>query len=130
MKALSVQQPWAWLITNGFKDVENRTWATHFRGKCLIHAGKQVDTSSLKELRESFPDIPFPDVFATGGIVGETYIADCVTDLDSIWFSGPYGFVCQNSQVLPFRPMRGQLGFFDVPPDPSTATAGEREEAP
>ena len=26
MKALSIRQPWAWLIVNGYKDVENRTW--------------------------------------------------------------------------------------------------------
>ena len=32
MKALSIQQPWAWLIAHGKKDVENRTWATAFRG--------------------------------------------------------------------------------------------------
>lgn len=24
MKCLSIQQPWAWLIVNGFKDIENR----------------------------------------------------------------------------------------------------------
>jgi ASCH domain-containing protein len=28
MKALSVRQPWAWLIVNGYKEVENRDWAT------------------------------------------------------------------------------------------------------
>lgn len=26
MKALSIRQPWAWLIANGHKDIENRTW--------------------------------------------------------------------------------------------------------
>lgn len=30
---LSIRQPWAWLIVNGYKDIENRTWPTHFRGK-------------------------------------------------------------------------------------------------
>lgn len=32
MKALSVQQPWAWAIFNG-KPVENRTWPTGYRGQ-------------------------------------------------------------------------------------------------
>ncbi|MEI3544750.1 MAG: ASCH domain-containing protein [Alphaproteobacteria bacterium] len=40
---LSIRQPWAWLIVNGYKDIENRTWPTHFRGKVLIHAGKKWD---------------------------------------------------------------------------------------
>jgi hypothetical protein len=31
--ALSVRQPWAWLIVNGYKDVENRSWTTHYRGR-------------------------------------------------------------------------------------------------
>src|SRR5216683_3431530 len=43
MKALSIQQPFAWLIVNGYKDIENRTWNTNYKGFVLIHAGKQVD---------------------------------------------------------------------------------------
>lgn len=39
MKALSIRQPYAWLIVNGFKDIENRDWPTKFRGRVLIHAG-------------------------------------------------------------------------------------------
>src|SRR5436189_5084024 len=39
MKALSVRQPWAWLIVNGYKDIENRDWATKRRGRIWIHAG-------------------------------------------------------------------------------------------
>ena len=38
MKALSIRQPWAWLILHGGKDIENRTWATKLRGRVLIHA--------------------------------------------------------------------------------------------
>ncbi len=36
--ALSVRQPWAWLIAQGYKDIENRNWWTKFRGRFLIHA--------------------------------------------------------------------------------------------
>jgi ASCH domain len=36
--ALSVRQPWAWLIVNGVKDNENRSWRTDHRGPLLIHA--------------------------------------------------------------------------------------------
>ncbi len=39
MKALSVRQPFAWAIVHGGKDVENRSWATSYRGPVLIHAG-------------------------------------------------------------------------------------------
>lgn len=37
MKALSILQPWAWLIVNGNKDIENRNWHTRFRGRFLVH---------------------------------------------------------------------------------------------
>ncbi|WP_206002040.1 ASCH domain-containing protein [Paraburkholderia aromaticivorans] len=42
MKALSIRQPWAWLIVKGHKDIENRTWSTRFRGRVLIHAGARL----------------------------------------------------------------------------------------
>ncbi len=35
MKALSVRQPWAWLIVNGCKDIENRDWSTKLRGSLV-----------------------------------------------------------------------------------------------
>ena len=38
MKALSIKQPWASLIAHGIKDIENRNWKTHFRGRIYIHA--------------------------------------------------------------------------------------------
>ena len=39
LKAISIRQPWAWLIVNGYKDVENRVWFAKLRGRVLIHAG-------------------------------------------------------------------------------------------
>jgi len=40
MKALTTCQPYAHLIAIGQKSVENRTWATSYRGPLAIHAGK------------------------------------------------------------------------------------------
>lgn len=40
MKALTVQQPWAWAIFNG-KDIENRTQQWTYRGPLAIHAGNR-----------------------------------------------------------------------------------------
>jgi hypothetical protein len=42
-KAISIRQPWAWLIVNGFKDVENRSWKTKYRGPVLVHAGRKIE---------------------------------------------------------------------------------------
>jgi hypothetical protein len=50
-----------------------------------------------------------------GGIVGEVEVVDCVTESDSPWFTGDYGFVLRNPVVLPFRTCTGALKFFAVP---------------
>ncbi len=34
MKALSIKNPWGYLIATGLKNVENRSWRTNFRWLC------------------------------------------------------------------------------------------------
>lgn len=112
--ALSIRQPWSWLIAHGYKDVENRTWKTRRRGPVWIHAGKSFDREGWAFVRERFPGIPLPAPaeFARGGIVGAARITDCVSRHLSPWFSGPYGFVLADPEPMPLRPCRGRLGFF------------------
>ena len=118
MKALSIQQPWAWAIFNG-KPVENRTWPTHFTGQFLIHAGKKFDYEGYRWLLDNrnllTAELPHRDVFQCGGFVGKSRVVDCVDYHPSPFFFGPWGFVLIDSQSIPFIPYRGQLGFFDVP---------------
>lgn len=114
MKALSIQQPWAWLIVNGYKDIENRDWETRGRGRVYIHAGKKIDKDAIWWIKQEFPHIPLPETFDAGGIVGEARIVDCVTKSDSPWFFGKFGFVIKDAIPVPFRPYKGQLGFFPV----------------
>jgi hypothetical protein len=123
--ALSIRQPWAWLIANGFKDIENRTWMTNFRGRIWIHAGKGMTRDEYEDC-EDFCDsvndsIVLPDMkeLDRGGIVGTCEITGCVDDSESEWFFGPCGFVIKNAAIFPFTPMRGELGFFKVPFVPS-----------
>jgi hypothetical protein len=148
MKALSIKQPWAWLICAGYKDIENRNWKIG-RGsqhgpyssyhqanftielpcRIYVHAGKKVDEdipidmidlidSRLPpEAKESFWRMCDEQGFQPflGGIIGEVDIAGCVTESDSPWFTGKYGFTLANP-VLYEKPIsyRGQLGFFEV----------------
>lgn len=114
MKALSIKQPWAWLIVNGIKDIENRTWKTKFRGKFLVHASKGVDVKRYNELLDKGVKLPPISEFKRGGIVGEAEIVDCVEKSDSPWFLGPIGFVLINGKELPFKEYKGQLNFFEV----------------
>lgn len=121
MKAISIRQPWAWLIVNGYKDIENRSWNTKYRGRVLVHAAKGMTRKEYDEAcmmivdRLISVDIPDFEDLQRGGIVGYTHIVNCVDTSDSPWFFGPKGFILSTSEPLPFYPMRGRLGFFDTP---------------
>lgn len=115
MKALSIRQPWAWAILHAGKDIENREWATRFRGRVLLHVGRKFETDDALFIeRTAGIELPARSSFELGGIVGSVEIVDCVSKSDSSWFFGKYGFVLRNPRTLPFLPMKGQLGFFDV----------------
>lgn len=123
MKCLSIKQPWAWLIVNGYKPVENRSWPTRFRGRVFVQAGKQMTRPEYEACRifiDGFATIELPRFEdlkrECGGIVGETRVFGCVRELDSPWFCGPYGFLLRDSRPLPFTPCRGMLGFYSPEP--------------
>ncbi|MGJ3353456.1 ASCH domain-containing protein [Providencia sp. Je.9.19] len=128
MKAISIRQPWAWLIVNGHKDIENRSWRTKYRGKVLIHASQGVKTieyvraSTLaNRLGITLPEI---DDFDTGGIVGMATITDCVEQSDSPWFFGEKGFVLTDARALDFIQMKGKLSFFEAGIEPDEIKRG------
>lgn len=115
IKALSIKQPYPHHIFHDGKDVENRDWPTKGRGWFLIHAG--VSTSELD--RQDARDMAMP----RGGIVGAARIVDCVTEMDSNWFYGAYGFVLRDAFPIPTVPCKGQLGFFTLEPSIAAAVA-------
>lgn len=112
-RALSIQQPWAWLITNGLKDIENRDWPTSFRGRIVVHAGKKIDKDAYLNLSADGHELPPMHALWVGGFVGEVEICGCVQASESKWFCGPHGF--QLREPLAYSemiPAKGKLGFF------------------
>lgn len=114
MKTLAIKQPWAWLIVNGFKDIENRTWRTKYRGEFLVHASKQINPEMYYCFRGEGYNLPIRTKIELGGIVGKVVLTDVVTESTSEWFEGPIGFVLKDAQTLPFKPCKGQLNFYEV----------------
>lgn len=123
--ALSIIQPWPWLIISGFKSVENRSWRTgnpgrRFRGEFAIHAGQKLDQDCVEDILASrhpvtgvhFDFGPVPD-FQRGGIIGVAEIIDVVSEHDSDYFVGPIALVVANARPVDFIPVKGALGFFD-----------------
>lgn len=129
MIALSIRQPWAWLIVNGFKTVENRTWLTNYRGDFQIHTGKVLlpaDYDAALLFIETFVDpalvaqVPDMAELPLGGVVGLAKLVDCVTESPSPWFTGGaangggFGFVLERAMPIPFLPWKGKQGFFNI----------------
>lgn len=112
MKALSIKQPWASLIAHGIKDIENRTWKTHFRGRIYIHASGKSAGALYELLNEKQIEAisnhwtaapPFPDI-PVSAIIGEVDIIDCVINHPSIWAekSEYFGKVCSKNNCTQF----------------------------
>lgn len=80
MKALTVSQPYASLIARGAKFVENRNWATGYRGALAIHAGKGSRYLSREELAR----------YPTGAVVVVARLRACLllADLRDAWANG------------------------------------------
>lgn len=122
--ALSVMQPWAWLIVSDLKDIENRTWRQAAPKRILVHAGLKVDKEAMADLLAGYHPVTgeqlFPEFraqvaaadFHRGGIVGAVDMGPPVDASLSPWFVGPWGYPLRNPEVLPFMPMKGALGFF------------------
>jgi len=103
MKALTIKQPWAQLIIEGLKDIENRTWQTKFRGRVYVHAAQKPvpmngnadgfappNIECLKQIFKLHPASQgrWPDIMAAytnSAIIGEVDIVDCVLNHNSIW---------------------------------------------
>jgi hypothetical protein len=135
MKAISIRQPWAWLIVQGIKPIENRTWFTGYRGPLLIHASKTWDEQGEKWIwsriysRWSLPlrTLPHRDDprIHYGALIGRVDLVDCIlkprisrrsANFSSPWFTGPYGLIFQNAVEFQVPiPYRGQLDLFEIP---------------
>ncbi len=55
-----------------------------------------------------------PGKIRKGGIICEARLIECVSEYDSEWFTGPYGFVLADVREVSFMPRRGRLGFWDL----------------
>jgi hypothetical protein len=124
---LSVLQPWAWAIIHGGKPVENRSWATSYRGPLLIQAGASRrclgDAPDLLAAAPSAADLPF------GCLVGAVELVGCVRRKDydptDRWAFGPWCWLLRNPRPLVSPvPLRGSLGLFPPPAGLSLRFAG------
>jgi len=114
MKALSIKDPWAWLIASGIKDVENRTWKTNYRGRILIHVPAKRD--SIVIIPADIASIPKPDERTTKAIIGEVTITDCIKNSQSPWAETDCWHWVLTDPLLyksPIKNVKGKLGLWN-----------------
>lgn len=126
MKVLSVRQPYALLLVNGTKDVENRVRSTRHRGWLLIHASAQEHnivqflwkrfhlTSQDKLILSSIQEAESKNLFSA--IIGMVKVSDCVTGHPSPWAEqGVFNWVVTDAVMFdnPIHGVKGRLGIWD-----------------
>jgi len=129
MKALSIRQPWAFLVVTGRKTIEIRSWRPRrikLPQTILIHAGKKVDREMAEALGMA------ESLLSKGAILGEVIMTGVVQyetrdrwrkDMDEHmnrsdqYRKGLYGFVFKNQMLYTHPiPFKGRLNFFEIAP--------------
>ena len=132
MKALTISQPYASLISSGEKFVENRTWETKYRGPLAIHAGKGTQYMTAAEMVAE--GLPTGQIIATGDLqacvelewsrkIYEERIGWDLVDLPS-WLTlpellmheyteGPWCWIITNVQKIEPVVIAGKLGLWN-----------------
>lgn len=134
--ALSVRQPWAWLILRG-KNFENRQWSVDNPAlqfvrrnapiRVYIHAAKGMTRADydealrvvehvnedLHEANLAQIELPPMGQLARGGLIGTVTITGWSS---AIMRANPWSFtsglILSNPEPIPFTPCKGSLGFF------------------
>lgn len=122
MKVLTVKQPWAGLIVQGLKDIENRTWKTNYRGLLFIHAGASKFDEKLgsyftndQSIALGHEEFQFASCQQYSAIIGSVWVVDCVQNHPSLWAEkGVWNWVLEFPTMLkePWK-MPGKLGLWN-----------------
>lgn len=139
-KAISIKQPWAYLICANMKPIENRTWPLpeKYKGeRIFIHASKSqyknpwdVLSNDQNKLLMQRQEVITGAALEYGAIIGSVRFIDCVVNHPSIWaeksevgqdemtnewFKPIYNWVVDDPVLFekPILNVKGKLSFWD-----------------
>ena len=110
MRALTVRQPWAWLIIKGYKRIEYRSWQPGKRlrvgERFAIHAG-----AADWDVDDDYPQVDFPNELHCGAIIGTVEFTGAVEPIKG------RGWEWHLAKPKPCKPVdcKGKLGLWHVP---------------
>lgn len=84
MKAITLHQPWAWLMLQKLKQIETRSWFTRYRGPLAIHAGLKHDVDGkilhlqLNNVRGRGAIAPPWEQLTFGAVIATCQLVDCL----------------------------------------------------
>lgn len=120
MKAITLWQPWAWLIARGDKRVENRSWRppqSLIGQRIAVHAGKRVDKSAIAHLRDL--GIALPAAYPLGMVVATATLREArrIERIPrgelTLWHSGPWCWELEDVEALRPEPAMGHQGLWN-----------------
>ena len=129
---LTIRQPWAALIVNGYKNVENRNWRLpekYLNTTVLVHSSSKPlfddHQAQLVMVERGWPMKIAESSKHSGRIIGAVRFSGCEEwpgssgNAPSPWcdMSSPFWWMVDKAIVLPPAPAKGKINFwkFDYP---------------
>ena len=115
IRGLTLWQPMGWAIAAGHKPIENRP-RKPYRGvtHLAIHAGAKFHAPHAEQIRDYLGiEVPPRGELVHGAIICVVRLTGYVTESESPWYSGPFGWTLADVKPLPVPIVRkGALGLW------------------
>ncbi|MET0384480.1 MAG: ASCH domain-containing protein [Polyangiales bacterium] len=116
-RVLSIIQPWAWGVIFAGKDVENRAWRTHYRGRVLIHASSKrrsrAEMAAHRRMLARLAQVDLkeiPEDYGFSQILGSVELVDCGEGIESRWSQEGFFHWTLRDQRRLAKPIAGVTG--------------------
>ena len=115
MKAISIKQPYASLISLDNKRIETRSWPTKYRGDLLIVSSKQPDVAAMEHFGFEKKNLLFGQALCIAELVDcRPMTKDDEKAARCSLYDGAWAWVLDNIRPIEPFPVKGQLGLYEV----------------
>ena len=126
MKVLSIKEPFASLIKDGYKKIETRSFKTNYRGEIYIHASIKKVTESYED-NKILNDLMKKVNYNYGNIICKANLVDCklmdekfLEEIKNnsqeeslgIYKLGRYAWILEDVEVIESIPAKGNLNIW------------------